>query len=139
MSPTTSAPTRESAASSVLRRRSLIAGTGENEEVGEQIRGNEERRERKKHEPSEKNAPEHRRIAELLEPEEIPQKLRHARQENNGDDGPAEPGSKHCQTAPHHARGSQIVLCASYNRSRAGALALSLDKGLIDVGRWHPM
>ena len=53
---------------------------GENEQVGEQIGGNEERRERKEHELGEKNAPEDRRIAELLEPEELLQKLRRARQ-----------------------------------------------------------
>src|SRR5919106_6887840 len=101
---------------------------GENEQVGEQIGGNEERRERKEHQLGEKDAPENRRIAELLEPEELPQKLRRARQEKKYNNGPAEPGSTHCQKTPCHARSSQIEVCTSYNTSHAGALALSLDK-----------
>ena len=64
---------------------------GENEKVGEQISGYEERRERKEHQLGEKDAPEDRRIAELLEPEELSQKLRRARQEKNQNDGRAEP------------------------------------------------
>src|SRR5918996_246896 len=105
-----------------------IDPAGENEEVGEQISGNKERRQHKEHQLGEKDAPENRRIAELLEPEELPQKLRRARQEKNQNDGPAEPESEHCQKTPCHARSSQIEVCTSYNTSHAGALALSLDK-----------
>ena len=95
---------------------------GENEEVGEQISGNKERREHKEHQLGEKDAPENRRIAELLEPEELPRSS--AALARRKTKTMAQPESEHCQKTCAHARSSQIEVCIIQQISRrcAGAI-----------------